>query len=543
MDLHKAFGDFIPEDTKEVEENKDVWLYTRVSSKDQFANKSLSNQHDSGQGFCLESDYIITKQFGATYESASGDFTRTEFKKLIQSVRRAKKRPFAILIYKMSRFSRTGGQAIALATELIETLGVHLVEVSSGKNTFTERGKLEIYERLLKAREENIERLEMTMPGMIKFIEEGNRLGTVPRGYDHYGPRVKDMKRFSPTQKIVINEEGKILKKAWKLKANGLRNYEIQAFLKEHGVKMTDKQISAMWRKPYYCGIIIHKLTGDKIIEGNHEPIVSKKDFLKINKKLKEQTSTYSSNKEDENLPLNKFVKSFNCGYSYSGYIVKKKGIYYYKNNRKGSKENINAKKLHDSFIVLLQEIQVRDMISNNELVLSLKDKITELLKGDSVAQAITTKRLKEVETQLKNLKRKYMVLNEITKEDYEEFKPELESEKAELLSKMKNTVFNFSNLDETLKKAVKLAKSLALLWSEGAFRTKRAVQNMVFPEGILFDFKNKVSRTNRVNVIFTLTHLISGDFTKNKKGKEDKIINFPLVVAGTGLEPMTFGL
>ncbi len=140
MNLYKEFGQFIPESKKEEKENRDVWLYARVSSKDQFANKSLSNQNDSGQDFCLTNGYFITKQFGATYESASGDFTRTEFKKLIQSVRRAKKRPFAILIYKMSRFSRTGGQAIALATELIETLGVHLVEVSSSKNTFTERG-------------------------------------------------------------------------------------------------------------------------------------------------------------------------------------------------------------------------------------------------------------------------------------------------------------------------------------------------------------------------------------------------------------------
>ena len=224
MDLHKEFGQFIPKAKKEEKENRDVWLYTRVSSKDQFVNKSLGNQQEYGQRYAHENNYNLVMQFGATYESASGDFTRAEFKKLIQSVRKARKKPFAILIYKMSRFSRTGGQAIALATELIETMGVHLVEVSSGKNTFSERGKLEIYERLLKAREENIERLEMTVPGMIKFIEEGNRLGVVPRGYDHYGPKVKDVKRFSPTQKIVINEEGKILKKAWKMKANGVRD-------------------------------------------------------------------------------------------------------------------------------------------------------------------------------------------------------------------------------------------------------------------------------------------------------------------------------
>ena len=464
MDLHKEFGQFIPEGKKEEKENRDVWLYTRVSSKDQFVNKSLCNQQEYGQNYAHDNNYNLVMQFGATYESASGDFTRTEFKKLIQSVRKARQKPFAILIYKMSRFSRTGGQAIALATELIETLGVHLVEVSSGKNTFTERGKLEIYDRLLKAREENIERLEMTVPGMIKFIEEGNRLGTVPRGYDHYGPRVKDMKRFSPTQKIVINDEGRILKKAWKMKLNGMRDVEIARYLRDKGIKINEKQLSVMWRKPYYCGVIVHKLIGNKVIEGNHEPIVSKTDFLKINKRLNEHTSTYTSYKKDENLPLNKFVKGFYCGHTYSGYLVKKKGLYYYKNNRKGSRENISAKKLHQSFIALLEEIEIRKDLSESVLALALKDKIRELLMGDSDTQAIIAKRLKEVEAQLKNLKRKYIVLNEISKEDYEEFKPELEAERTELIQKTRNTIFDFSNLDEAVKKAVHFAKNLSLM-------------------------------------------------------------------------------
>ena len=203
------------------EANNNVWLYTRVSSKDQFANQSLHNQNDSGEKFCSANNYNLIKIFGGTYESASGDFTRTEFKKLIDSIRKARKRPFAILIFKMSRFSRTGGSAIALATELIEALGVHLIEISSGKSTVTERGKLEIYERLLKAREENIERLEMTVPGMKKFLRNGNWLGNAPIGYDHYGPRVKDISKIRAEQLLVLNEEGKQLKKAWKWKLQG----------------------------------------------------------------------------------------------------------------------------------------------------------------------------------------------------------------------------------------------------------------------------------------------------------------------------------
>ena len=327
------------------------------------------------------------------------------------------------------------------------------------------------------------------------------------------------------------------------MKVSGMRDVEIARYLQDKGIKINEKQLSVMWRKPYYCGVIVHKLIGNKVIEGNHEPIVSKTDFLKINKRLNDHTSTYTSYKKDENLPLNKFVKGFECGHTYSGYLVKKKGLYYYKNNRKGSRENISAKKLHQSFIVLLEEIEIRKDLPEAVLGLALKDKIRELLMGDSDAQAITAKRLQEVEAQLKNLKRKYMVLNEITKEDYEEFKPELEAERTELIQKSQNMVFDFSNLDQAVEKAIHLAKNLSLMWSKGTYQTKRAIQDMVFPEGILYDFKNGVSRTNRVNLIFDITSSLSSAFEGNKKGTNFKYEFCPSVVAKTGVEPVTSGL
>src|SRR5690606_26528323 len=94
------------------QENNSVWLYTRVSSKEQYdTNKSIDNQTISAKMYASENSYQITETFGGTYESAKGDFTRKEFQRLINEVKKSKRKPFAILIFKMNRFSRTGGHA------------------------------------------------------------------------------------------------------------------------------------------------------------------------------------------------------------------------------------------------------------------------------------------------------------------------------------------------------------------------------------------------------------------------------------------------
>ena len=77
---------------KKVNENKSVFVYTRVSSKNQQeTNNSLENQISNATAFAKHKGFIVSHTFGGTYESASGDITRTEFSKLIETVRSAKK--------------------------------------------------------------------------------------------------------------------------------------------------------------------------------------------------------------------------------------------------------------------------------------------------------------------------------------------------------------------------------------------------------------------------------------------------------------------
>jgi site-specific DNA recombinase len=195
--------------------SREVWVYTRVSSKNQKDNYSLEYQREESEKFATKKGYQITKYFGNENESASSDITRKEFQILITAVKKSSKKPFGILVYVISRFSRTGGNAVSIVNDLVERLGVHLIEVNSEIDTTTDEGKLNIYSRLIEARRENQTRLKFTVPGMKKFVQSGHYLGKVPIGYDHYGPRVVDPSMRAISQKIVINDTGIKLRKAW----------------------------------------------------------------------------------------------------------------------------------------------------------------------------------------------------------------------------------------------------------------------------------------------------------------------------------------
>ncbi|MFY0689101.1 MAG: recombinase family protein [Cyclobacteriaceae bacterium] len=388
----------------------------------------------------------------------------------------------------------------------------------------------------------------MTIPGMKSFVAQGNWLGTAPRGYDHYGPRVSDPKRISHVQRIVINAEGRILKKAWQLKSKGLLDYQILAFLRENGVKMNRKSLSQMWRRPFYCGVLVHKMLDGKVVQGNHKPLVSHEDFIKINKDLeiaKEgRRRGNNNNTDDESLPLRNFVRSQSCGTIYCGYVVKGKWLFYYKNNRPGSKENIRAEKLHDCFVELLRrfEIQVsKDYLENMNA--AILDKVEELLLVDTDGQEAIQRRVETLGEQLKKLKKKYILEESIDEDDYFLFKKELEKEQADLLKKIRVQKFDSSNLVSIIEKASILATNISHAWLNGTYSNQKSLQEMLFPEGIVFDFKNKQARTTRVNTIFNLTNSLSMFYEANKKGTNINFDVCPSVVAGTGLEPVTFGL
>ena len=547
---------------KETEDKtliKEAWFYPRVSSKNQFdTNDSIENQNKVSQAYAQQNNIRITKIFGGTYESASGDFTRKEFMRLINEIKRSRKRPKYVLIYIMSRFSRTGGNAISLANMLVEDLGVHLIETSSGMNTETDRGKMAVYQKLIEARKETLSRLDSTIPGMKNALLNGKWLGSVPRGYTKYGPRVADEARFAPVSRVELNEEGKLLKQAWKWKIRGERDIDIVRKLRELGLRIDQKKISALWRKPFYAGIIVHNLIDD-IVKGDWEPMVSKKNFLKINERIEENNTRqvgYNKEKESDPRPLNGDLRCSKCNANLAGYKRVNKRIttgesyemhYYRCFNCNAVHVNANttpkAKNtgLHEQFMEILKSVKLEESFTN-----AIQIKLIKIIKNRSVElhDDLTSnkKRITVLNKELEELEERF-AFGKIPERLYEKFSQKLETEIFDLEKKVSDVDYTTANLSKKISVALKKLQNLDTVWDTGEHETKKRIQKLLFPEGIVVDAEKKLLRTDNINYLFRVIASISASLEHKKKQTFNGNIEKSALVAGTRFELMTFGL
>ncbi len=529
------------------EENNYVLSYTRVSSKDQAMNYSLNNQKEAAEKYAKENGYIISEHFGGTYESASGDITRKEFMRLIDKIKSSKKKPFAVLIYIMSRFSRSGGGGVKWAFELDE-IGVNIIEISTGENTLTERGKIAIYTKLLKAREETLNKLDVSIPGMIKHLTNGKWLGNVPIGYDHYGPRVKDYTKIRPEQKIVINEDGKLLQQAWQWKLQGIADVDISKRLATMGLEIKPKKLSPMWRNPFYCGICCNKMLGENVVNGNWDKIVSQEEFLIINDRLDGKHQPYKVEKANPDRPLNGFITCSVCGSKMVGYKVKKKGLHYYKClNCKGVSINANTTKkakkegAHDLFMSLLTNYELPELFAEpfkEQLKLTFDTINTESVNEERILKEQLTKE----QENLKKLSRRYAI-DGLDENLYKEFKAELDGKINEINANLQNCSVNTSNLKKYINTSMDVAQNISKYWYSNDSKIKKGIQELVFPEGLSLDVKNRQYLTKNVNEVFALIQDMTGKVETKNKGTFQNLFEKSPVVARSRIELETSGL
>jgi site-specific DNA recombinase len=551
MNFEEQFKSFAKGYEKKVNKNNNVWIYTRVSSKDQESNKSLATQLDNAKVYAKSKNLTIEREFGGTYESASGDYTRKEFIRLIDEVRRSKNKPYGVLLNTINRFSRSGASSIVLAFELVDKIGVHIFDISTGNTTETEQGKMLIYQGLLNARQENIDRLKVTIPGMVRHIKEGKWLGNAPKGYDHFGPKVKDMRFYASEQSIKLNDDGRLLQKAWQWKVQGERDYIIIKKLEDLGLKISKQTLSDIWRNPFYCGISTHKMLDGEVTKGQWEKMVSERDFLLVQEILKGNNFGYKQEKTNPNRPLNGFITCSCCGNKLTGYEVKKKGVHYYKcQGCNGSIGTINANTTrrsigegaNDLFAEFLGQYSLSEQtVKAFEVQLKLT---YELLSGESKDDnKLYQKELDKHEAKLKTIKQNRMMGLVDDEELYLEMKSELETKIFEIKKKMEGNPEELSNLEKYVSESVTVSQNINKYWANSGIEMKKRVQELVFPNGLVLDMKNRHYLTKDVNVVFEINRVVTGGKGDKKENGSEEFSEPSSVVAGTRLERATFGL
>ena len=511
---------------------KQAVIYTRVSSKEQAdKNLSLDFQKKIILEYASKNSFEILSFFGGTYESAKTD-GRKEFQRMLDFIKKNKGTVSHILVYTLDRFSRTGGGAIKLAQDLREKFGVTVFAVTQPTDTTNVSGVFQQNIHFLFSEFDNQLRKQRATAGMKEKFEKGIWCLKPPMGYD--------IVRINGERSIVVNKTGEQLKKAFKWKLQGIKNEEILTRLRALGVSIYKQKLSMTFSNPFYCGIIANKMLGGKLVKGIHPAIVSEQDFLEVNN-IRQAANKYgvSHQKEIDALPLKVFMKCETCNSGYTGYIVKKKNIYYYKCRTTGCKCNQNASKVNDQFEQFLCNYSI-----NPEIIAPLRDEMRKKFDGMNDTNKELAKQLKQqlnnVQKKVDTLEEKYFILEEISEESYRKFAAKYSIEKAKIIESIEACGQDCSNLNDYLDTALQLSAKLATVWASSPVSVKEKLQDIVFPAGVHYNRKNEVFRTEKVNEVFSLIASLNSNTGGNEKGQTNIKVDLSNQVGKTGFEPAT---
>ncbi len=529
------FKVFAPKDKKVKVTGNNAVIYTRVSHSSQEENTSLESQLKYCESFAERKGLSVVAHFGGTYESAKTD-DRTEFKRMLKYIKQSKNVSH-IVVYSYERFSRSGVGGAKIADDLLRDYGVVTLAVTQELDPTTSSGSFQQKILFLFSQMDNELRRDKTVTGMSELLRKGYTPYSIPIGYTNLN------KGKCVNQNIVVNDQGKLIRKAfiWKAKQE-LGNVQIVKKLKLLGMQIDKRRLTEIFANPYYCGIIVSKMIPDEVIEGRHEPLVSRSLFLKVNDVIANNRMSHPTThkSEDENLPLKRFMRCAECDTPMTGYLVKAKGLYYYKCRTAGCKHSMSAKKLHEQFSEILSMFQVDecDVPLIEQTVLSYYGAYFEEQEEN---KALIENKIEGLEKQIDKIQERF-ALGEIDNAMYQKFFKKYDEQLNEIRAKSKNTSIESSNLQNCLKKALEFCKNPSLWWESQSIDRKIRIQKTLFPEGISLRKQNRAVLTNRINSLFAPIAEIATILKETKNGQPINFDQLSARVTPTGFKPVTAG-
>jgi site-specific DNA recombinase len=504
-------------------------IYTRVSSIEQQQNNgSLEVQMKINKEFATRNGITIKEFFGGKYESAKTD-GRKEFQRMLTYVRKHKDITY-IIVSSYDRFSRTGSAAAKLSEDLRKD-GIIVKSVMQDIDTSTASGRLQENFMHMMNNFDNVAKSDRTKLHTREVMEKGYWPYAPPLGY-------KNIKRGQRAcfHEYVINEAGKELKKVFHLTAAGKLSYrEIVDKFRARGVNISEKSFRGIISNPFYAGYVTGKLLEGRLVKGKHPALIDLKTFLKAGERLN-QSNVVGIPKvfSHEEVPLKIFAKDEISRQPLTGYITKKN--WYYKTKSTPIPINVKAEKLNEIFAEELVKFEY-----NKEKKATLKKvllhSITKRLSKSVDETKLLKKKLSEKEAQLEKIEKKFL-LDGIDKVIYQKHATIIKQEIEILTNDLNKTNIGSSNLEKAVEKCLDLAQNISGAWVTAGFESKRGLQSLVFPNGILFDKEKGTVRTERTNSLFSAIPSLVKVLSEKKKGNLDEDYLDSNLVTETGFEP-----
>ena len=514
---------------------KNVILYVRVSTDEQ-ADKgfSLRDQEEKLLRYCSDNNLNVLEIYREDYSAKT--FNRPEMNKLIAHCKKNHKNIDELLFVKWDRFSRNTSESYN-KINLFNSLGITPNAITQPLDLSIPEQGLMLAVYLSVPEVENLRRSQNVIAGMRRAFKEGRYVGSPPKGYD--------VGRDNTNKPILVpNKDARHIREAFELVSYGIYNLrEVFRLLAGKGYKSSKTAFSNMIRNPLYSGLVYlkpYKEEREQFIEGIHEPIVSRELFNKvqdiINGTNKQQGVKHK--KVNPNFPLRGFVMCPKCNKPLSASSSKgRNGYYSYYHCFAPCDVRIKKEDVHNWFEEFLKSIS----LDENSYTL-LTELIKEEFKTIDRESAIGPKhyeKIKNLETKLEKIQDLF-IEGDLSKEEYNKAKKRFQN----LIDELKEKESHLAKKQEVFKlykDGLKSMEGFDKQYFDGNIERKRLLIGSIFPKK--FQFENKKVRTADINPILLKIASVNKGLKENKKRDKSKKIDLSRSVAGTGLEPVTFGL
>ena len=122
----------------------------------------------------------------------------------------------------------------------------------------------------------------------------------------------------------------------------------------------------------------------------------------------------------------------------------------------------------------------------------------------------------------------------------YQKFSEKLSEQKLLILKSLETTQSGSSNLNEMFAKVINLSSKLTATWDSSDVNAKEKLQKLVFPEGIIYNCKKRVFRTEKVNEVFHRIALLNNVSGQNETGQNNTKIDLSCYVGMARFELAT---
>lgn len=512
-------------------------LYVRVSTDEQ-ADKgySIRSQEEVLRKYCGIQNILVKRVIYEDYSAKT--FNRPAWNDMLKRIKREKSKTVDLLLFtKWDRFSRNAGDAYQMIS-ILRKAGIDPQAVEQPLDLTIPENKMMLAFYLAAPEVENDRRALNTFYGMRRARKEGRYLTTGPYGY---------INRTEAGKKTIVpvDPQAGLVRWAFEQIAQGQHHIDnVRREIAKQGFACSKSHFYTLLRNPTYCGKIVVPEYRDEprqLVQGLHEPIVSESLFYTVQEVLDgKKRIQFVKMSTDDNLPLRGFLLCPKCGKQLTGSASKgRSSYYYYYHCTSICGERHKADQLNDIFRQELDRFVPKPGVAELYRVV-----VSDLFKR-STSDEIEGRKDLLAQIQAENNKlikaRRLLLEDAIDTGDFKAIKKECEDKINILESKLSSCDKPIYDMEECVGKALNALSQLSVTYQEGSTETKRSIISRIYPEKLYYE--NRGYRTARVNQAAELVYLINSKLGAKKNRTKLDFSSLSDSVAGTGLEPMTFGL